>query len=44
MQSGEENSSSVVKNSRHQTAFLNAPQSERIFPTTVENFASKIRI
>ena len=28
-----------MKNSLHQTAFLNAPQSERIFPTSVGNFA-----
>ena len=27
------------KNSLHQTAFLNAPEFERIFPTSVGNFA-----
>ena len=43
-QSGEESSSSSpdfieMKNSLHQTAFLNAPEFERIFPTSVGNFA-----
>ena len=28
-----------MKNSLHQIAFLNAPESERIFPTSVGNFA-----
>ena len=40
MQSGEENEmKNKMKNSLHQTAFLNAPQSERIFPKSVGNVA-----
>ena len=34
----------LMENLIHQTAFLNAPQSERIFPTTVGNFAIQIPI
>ena len=37
MQFGEKNSSQM-KNSHHQTVFVNTPESERIFPTTVGNF------
>ena len=40
----QQSSNIQMKNSLHQTAFLNAPESQRIFPTTVGTSKSEIPI